>query len=119
MTTTITILCGQGEYPVDLSDGLTVDDLPRLIESAGGIVVPWRGNEIAGKMFIPSSQIQGITWTDTIVTEVAEDADVADVSYIGEEEPGTHAEGLVDTDVEDPGAEPPAKGHNGEVFIDG
>ncbi len=116
MTTTITILCGMGEYPVDLPEGLTVDDLPRLIEGAGGIVVPWSGTEVSGKMFIPSSQIQAITWVDSVVTE-AEDAEVADVAYIGEEEPGTYAEGLVD--IEDPGVvDTPATGPNGEVFID-
>lgn len=109
--TTINILCGLGEYPVDIPSGLTVNDIPQLLASAGGIVVPIevtdgeRGisDTLVDNLFIPASQIQGITWASAALVGdmTADDADVAEVSYIGEEEP------TVPT------------GPNGEIFIDG
>lgn len=102
----ITILCGLGEYPVELPDGLTVNDLPRMIEGTGGIVVPTKvENELGSKLFIPSSQIQGITWADGgLVGDVTED--LANVSYIEQNDA-----------AEDP-VENPKVGDNGEVLID-
>ena len=109
-TQSVTILCGIGEYPVDLTDGITVNDLPRLIAGNGGIVVPVVADDV-DHLFIPASQIQGITWAEEeIIAEVGPE-DLAEVAFIGEEEPST--------DIEDPGEVPaPPTGPNGEVFID-
>lgn len=101
----ITVLCAMGNYKVELGTN-TVQDLPRLIEGAGGIVVPIDDIELDNKLWIPAAQILGITWHDGgIVAVPDETAEVADVSYIGEEEPTI---GPVTGD----------KGINGELFID-
>ena len=106
----VNILCTMGAYPVELGDN-TVNDLPRMIQGNGGIVVPFQeeGAPVRpSRLFIPASQIQGITW---VIEEIAVDPLLAgssddpgaDVSYIGEVEPGTEG-GKV--------------GENGELFID-
>lgn len=96
----VNILSPMGSYPVELGDKLTVHDLPAMIQGNGGIVVPFQEDgKPPSNLFLPASQIQGITWVIEAM-QPAQDlaADVADVSYIGEEEP--------------------VVGNNGEVFID-
>lgn len=113
----INILSGLGEYPVELPDDVTINDLPGFIQAFGGIVVPFEEEgRPPGNLFLPASQIQGITWyVEKVMANPVDDADLAEVSFIGEEEPGdeTLAPG-----IEDPGVVPAPTGPNGEVFID-
>jgi hypothetical protein len=102
----VNVYCGLGEYPVELGD-ITVQDLPKLIATNNGIVVPIESDG-ENRLFIPAAQIQGISWFDVgIVGDVAEEIaeDVAEVSYIGEGEP----------DVDQTNGD---RGENGEVFLD-
>ena len=110
MIQSVNILCAIGEYPVDLTGDVTIQVLPKLIEQAGGIIVPVddpKGD--VDRLWIPAGQITGITWAEEeLPVEEPADEDLAEVSIIGEEEPGG-------TDAIDD----PKVGNNGEqLFID-
>ncbi len=105
MTTTITILCGIGEYTVPLPPDVDINDLPMLLEARGGIVVPLDIEDVPSFLFIPAAEIQGITWPVVVaeVPDVEPEEDLAEVSIIGDQEPGSSGK----------------VGENGEQWLDG
>ena len=119
--TIITVIAELGEFPVELPDDVSVTQLPRFIEQFGGIVVPVIEDNIAGRLFIPTGQIQGISWQE-IAPPVEPAVDLAEVSYLDEEEPDTtlaHEQYPAADLTPEEALVPAGKGANGEVWVDG